>query len=482
MKFHVVLSIVGAVMFFLGSSMLVPLLVSLHYRDGCAGVFGLSAGMVMTAGLALFLSLPRKRHQGDLSLKDGFGIVTFSWFGASFVGAIPFWLSGAIPQFAHAFFEATSGLTTTGASILSDIEALPRSMLFWRGLLNWLGGMGIIVLSVAILPFLGLGGMQLYKAESPGPTKDKLRPRIQQTAKLLYGVYILITVACLLLLLASGMDLYDATCHTFSTVSTGGFSTYNTSIAHFKDPMVHYIIIFFLFISGINFAYHYRALSGHWTCYARSEELRFYTFLALACTLGVFLFLSHRGADNELLFRQSLFNVVSILTCTGFANADFEQWVPGAQVLLLVVMFVGGCAGSTSGGLKVVRALLLLKYLKVMLKQQLHPSGVFVIKLDGQIVKREVLQNILGMLLVFILLHMTASALLAFLGMDLVTAVTATLTCISNAGPGLGLVGPTDNFSVVPPAGIWVLNVCMIMGRLEIFSVLILLMPQTWRR
>ena len=428
------------------------------------------------------LANPTRRNTEELSLKDGFGIVGFSWFGASLIGSLPFLISGAIPSFPLALFEATSGLTTTGSTILANIEVLPKGILFWRSFLHWLGGMGIIVLSVAILPFLGLGGMQLYKAESPGPTKDKLRPRIQQTAKLLWGVYILISACCFVLLMVAGMDWFDAACHTFGTVATGGFSPYNASIGHFPSVTIHYIIIFFMALCGISFALHYRALTGRPQAYLRHAELRFYVTLIALATLAIYLTRLDEALPTEQNFRESLFQVVSIITTTGYGTADYEIWSPFAKIIVLGLMVVGGCAGSTGGGLKVVRILLLFKYLKILLNQQLHPSGVFVVKLDGSRVKREVIQNILGLFLVFVLLHMAASAFLAFLDVDILTAVTATLTCLGNVGPGLGSVGPTENFLAIPTAGTVVLSFCMIMGRLEIFSVLILFLPQTWRR
>ncbi len=482
MRIRRIASLVGVVIFFMGASMLLATAVGVWFDDGSANRLFLSSIISMALGAALFFSNPKRGAVEELSLKDGFGIVGFSWFGASLIGAIPFLLSGTIPHFAYAFFESASGLTTTGSTILADIESLPKGILFWRSFLHWLGGMGIIVLSVAILPFLGLGGMQLYKAESPGPTKDKLRPRIQQTAKLLWGVYILISLLCFVLLMTFGMSWFDAACHTFGTVATGGFSPYNASIGHFSSPSIHYIIIFFMFVSGVSFALHYRALIGRPQAYFRQAELRFFVTLIALATTAIYLTRLNDGMTTEQNFRDSLFQVVSIITTTGYGTNDFELWTPFAQMIILGLMVVGGCAGSTGGGLKVVRILLLFKYLKVLLNQQLHPSGVFVIKLDGARVKREVIQNILGLFLVFIMLHMAASAFLAFLDVDILTAVTATLTCLGNVGPGLGEIGPTENFLSIPAPGILVLTLCMIMGRLEIFSVLILFLPQTWRR
>lgn len=481
MRIRRVASLVGLIVFFMGCSMILSVIVALIHKDGSAGALLASSAIAITLGLGLFLS-QRGYHKGELSLKDGFGIVGFSWISASLVGALPFLLSGAIPDFAMAFFESASGLTTTGSTILENIEAVPKGVLFWRSFIQWLGGMGIIVLSVAILPYLGLGGMQLYKAETPGPTKDKLRPRIQQTAKLLWGVYLLISILCFILLSLAGMDWYDASCHSFTTVSTGGFSPYNASLAHFYSPTIEYIVMFFMFICGISFSLHYRALSGHAKGYFSTQEVRFYVVLILVATFVIYLSRLDEQIPFEENLRETLFQVITVITSTGFGTADFEQWKPVAQLILLGLMVVGGCAGSTAGGLKVVRILLIGKYLKNTLSQQLHPAGIFVIKLDGIRVKREVIQNILGLFMVFVCIIGLSTFVLTLYGVDLVSAVTAALTCVSNIGPGLGEVGPTDNFAGIPTPGLWVLSLCMIMGRLEIFSLLILFLPETWRR
>lgn len=481
MRIRRVLGLVGIIAFFMGAAMLISMVVSLIYRESSAWAFLASAAGSMVVGALLFHQ--GRVHRGaDLSLKDGFGIVGFSWLGASLVGSMPFILSQSIPSFPLAFFETASGLTTTGSTILNDIEALPKGVLFWRSFLHWLGGMGIIVLSVAILPYLGLGGMQLYKAESPGPTKDKLQPRIQQTAKLLWAVYLIITVSCFVLLKFAGMDWFDAICHTFGTVATGGFSTYNASVAHFHSPLIEYIIIFFMAVCGVSFALHYRALSGKPSAYFKTSELGFYLSIIFASTFFIYLTRLGEHLPLEQNLRESLFQVVSIITTTGFGTSDFELWQPFAQMIILALFAVGGCAGSTGGGLKVVRVLLLAKYLKITLNQQLHPSGVFVVKMDGVRVKREVLQNILGFVMVFLTILIAATFMLAFYGVDILTAFTATLSCLSNIGPGLGEVGPTENFAVIPKPGIWILSLCMIAGRLEIFSLLMLFLPQTWRR
>jgi trk system potassium uptake protein TrkH len=481
MRIRRVLSLVGLVVFFMGIAMLISMVVALIFQDGSALAILVSALIAMAIGLGLFVQ-DTSRRKGDFSLKDGYGIVGFSWVAASLVGALPFLLSGSIPGYAMAIFESTSGLTTTGSTILDDIEALPKGILFWRSFLHWLGGMGIIVLSVAILPYLGLGGMQLYRAESPGPTKDKLKPRIQQTAELLWKVYLVITAVCFLLLWAAGMNWFEAINHTFSTVATGGFSIYNESVGHFHAPLIQYIVIFFMALCGMSFALHYRAFTGNPKEYLRTEELRLYLSIILLATLFIYLSRVNEGLPLEQNLRESLFQVVSILTTTGYGTADYELWTPFAQVTLLFLMVAGGCAGSTAGGFKVIRILLLGKYLKTSLDQQLHPSGVFVIKLDGVRVKREVLQNILGFCMVALLLMALTAFVLTSFGVDILTAFSAALSSVGNIGPGVGDIGPTESYSSIPTEGIWLLSLCMIMGRLEVFSLLILFLPQTWRQ
>lgn len=482
MNLKLLVHTVSIVAFIIGLTQILAAGVAIYYADGSAISIIISSFLTMIFSAIVFMVTKTDRHQ-ELSLKDGFGIVGLSWFGASFFAALPFVFSGAIPEFTYAYFEAASGLTTTGSTILQDIEVVPKGILFWRSFLHWLGGMGIIVLSVAILPFLGLGGMQLFKAESPGPTKDKLGPRIQETAKLLWIVYVLISLACFGLLWAAGMSIFDAACHMFGTMATGGFSTYNSSVAHFHSPLIEYIIIFFMLISGISFSLHYRAMIlGRPLEYLKPLELKIYLAIILLATVLIYYTRFPDQIPWEQNFRESLFQVVSIMTTTGYGTADFELWHGVAQITLLGLMVVGGCAGSTGGGLKVIRIVLLVKYLKTLLNQQLHPSGVFLVKLDRKRVPNRVVQNILGLFFTFILIHMGLSFLLSLFGTDLVTATTATLSCLSNIGPGLGEVGPTNNFAGFDSPSIWILSVAMIMGRLEIFSVLMLFLPQTWKR
>ncbi len=481
MNKRLVLSLVGIISTLLGLSMLLAMVVGLIYRDGSALPLALSSLTALALGTALWY---QKRDFGerDLSLKDGFGIVGVSWLAASAIGSLPFIYSGSIPSFTLAFFETASGFTTTGASILEDIEVLPKGILFWRSFTHWLGGMGIIVLSVAILPYLGLGGMALFKAESAGPTTDKLRPRIQQTAKMLWLVYCLASLLCFAALCLAGMHWYESACHMFGTIATGGFSVFNKSIGHYNNATYEYIILFFMIVGGSSFTLHYKALSESPKVYLKNEELRLFLSIIVVGTLILYLTRVDENLPMEQDLRECMFNLVSVLTSTGFWTADFEQWKPLAHSTLMLAIIMGGCAGSTSGGLKIVRVLLLAKYLRVSLYQQIHPSGIFVIKMDGITVKRDVMNTILGFFFVSLVVTGVASYLLTLYGVDILTAVTATMTCQSNAGPALGDVGPAENFASIPTGGIWVLSITMILGRLEFFSLLLLFLPQTWRK
>jgi len=481
MRIRLVLSFVGMIAIVLGLSMFVSIGVSLMYGERqVAGRIALCALICILSGALVFR--PKTYVGRELGLKEGFGIVGFCWLLVPVLGSLPFLMTGAIPDFSKALFESTSGLTTTGSSILENIEILPKGVLFWRCFLQWLGGMGIIVLSIAILPFLGLGGMQLYKAESPGPTKNKLRPRIQQTAKMLWGVYLLITICCVSLLSLAGMSLFDATCHTFAAVATGGFANYNASIGHFTSPWIQYILIFFMIVSGMSFSLHYRALSSGPGAYIRNSEAKLFLTLILGATLAVYFSRWDTYLPMELKFRESLFQVVTIASTTGFATADYEQWKPITHFILLSLMIIGACAGSTGGGLKVMRLYVLVKHFKNAFMQQLHPNGVFVIKMDGYRVSREVTQNILGLFLVYSFMLALSVGLLTFFGLDLVTAFSGTVTCFGAVGPGLGSVGPAENFSSLPTPCLWILSFDMVLGRLEFFSLLILFMPRIWRR
>ncbi len=453
--------------------------------DGTSDLFSLGASLV--AGLAvsaMLFTLGRKGHAADLGPREAFAVVTLSWVLCSAIGGLPFYLHGTVSTYTDAYFEAMSGFTTTGASVLTNIEANPRGILFWRSLTHWLGGMGIIVLSLAILPFLGVGGMQLFKAEVPGPVPEKLTPRIQKTAILLWGVYVILSVAETILLMAAGMNLFDALTHTFGTMATGGFSPKNTSVGFYGSPAVDWIITIFMFLAGANFTLHYFALRGRLSVFWKDEEFRFYTWVTLGGTATIMAVLMAGGTYASIgdALRFSAFQVVSILTTTGFVTADFEKWPMYAQLLLLVFMFIGGCAGSTGGGIKNVRALLLAKQVKAEIRRLLHPKAIFLPRIGGKIVEREATNSVAVFFIVYMALFVAASLVMAGMGLDLVSALSSVAATLGNIGPGLGIVGPMDNYAAIPLPGKWVLSLCMLLGRLELFTVLMLFVPGTWRR
>jgi trk system potassium uptake protein TrkH len=473
--------IMGALVFFLGLTMIFPLLFSLYYRDG--DLWALSASVVITMGTGAFLFFLFRGTNQEISHREGFAIVALGWASAAFFGSLPYMLSGVLPNFVEAYFEATSGFTTTGATVLAPIEGAPRGILFWRSLTHWLGGMGIIVLSIAILPFLGVGGMQLFRAEVPGPVADKLKPRIAETAKILWKVYILISGAETLLLMAGGMGLFEALCHTFGTMATGGFSTRNVSIGSYNKAYFDGVIVVFMILAGTNFSLHYRALTGDFRTFYRNSEVRFYWITLAGAIVFVTLILRVQIYDTvATAFRYASFQVTSIMTTTGYTTADFEKWPSFVQYSLVVLMFIGGSAGSTGGGMKCMRILLLLKQGRRELSRLIHPHGVIPVRLGGQVVSEGVIQSVWGFFFLFILVFVFASVAMSLLGLDIVTAFVSVAATINNIGPGLGAVGPMDNYTSIPLIGKWILIFCMLIGRLELYTIIVLLVPEFWRR
>jgi trk system potassium uptake protein TrkH len=377
-----------------------------------------------------------------------------------------------------------SGFTTTGATVFSDIESLPHGILFWRSMTHWLGGMGIIVLVIAVLPYLGVGGMQLFRAEVPGPTPERLQPRIAQTAKLLWLVYVGLTAAQAVLYMAGGMGAFDAVNHAFATLATGGFSTRNDSLAAFDSRYIQYVTIVFMYLAGVNFSLHFRAATGRFG-YARDQEWRFFTYVVLGATIlivGLNLLASGGGIELEPAVREALFQTVSITTTTGFVSADYEAWVPGGQAVLLALFFVGGMAGSTGGGIKAVRVLLLLKATANEVRKHLHPRAVLLTRIGRKPVREDVLANIVGFVILYLILCLAGAVVLGFLGMDLMTAIGASIATVGNVGPGFGDVGAVDNYGWMPGSALGFLSFLMLVGRLEIFTVLLLFHPETWKR
>ncbi len=481
MNLLLTLRILGSLLLFLGATLFIPLPFSLYYQDGVWSAFVLSALICCGVGGLIMAAC---RSPKELSVREGFAVVTFGWTVFAVFGALPYLLAGAISSPLDAIFETMSGFTTTGSTILREIEHLPPSLLFWRALTHWLGGMGIIVLSLAILPMLGVGGMQLFKAEVPGPTADRLKPRIQDTAKMLWGVYFLLTSVETVLLMFGGMSFFDALCHSFATLATGGFSTRNASVGAYNSGYIDAVITLFMILAGVNFALHFQVLRGRVRDFFGSEELRVYLGIIVVSTAVVMYFNwsedVYRGLVENL--RYSSFQVASIITTTGFGTADFELWPVVTQYILVLLMFIGGCAGSTGGGMKVARILLLFKHAQVQLFRLIHPRAIRLVKLGNRPVDKEVMQSILGFFALFISVFVGGSLLVAASGMDLVSSGAAVIACLGNIGPGIGTVGPIDNFAHVPALGKTVLIVCMLMGRLELFTVLVLFFPSFWRK
>jgi len=490
MSLRRVLNVVGLLQVFIGLSMLLAFGVSLVYQDGDSMGILLAAVLTAGAGAGVF---HLTKWKGEITSREGFAIVTFAWTGAGLFGALPYLFSGTVGDLIPAFFESMSGFTTTGATIFTEIEDLPHGILFWRSFTHWLGGMGIIVLAIAVLPYLGVGGMQLFKAEVPGPTPERLRPRIAQTAKLLWYVYLGLTVLETVLLMLGGMDLFDASTHTFATLATGGFSTRNASIAGFDSSYIHYVIILFMYLAGINFALHFRAVTGHLD-YFKDHEWRFFTLVLLGAALLLSILNLSAGTYDltvsgvEKGFRDGLFQAVSIGTTTGFVTADYELWAPAAQMVIFLLFFTGGMAGSTGGGMKSVRVLLLLKQTAMEIRKHLHPRAVLLARVGRRPVKEDVLANVLGFVLLYGLLWVAGSMVLSLLGLDFLTSLGASAATVGNIGatvgnigPGLGNVGPTDNYGWMSQPALGVMSFLMLVGRLEIYTVLLLFHPETWR-
>ncbi len=477
-----VLRFIGILNLFLGLSMAVPLLVSVIYQDGSTKA--LFNSMLITCGIGLLLFLITRKNKGaHLNHRDGVAIVTFGWLAAGLVGAIPYLLSGTIPDFSNAYFESLSGFTTTGSSILNNIEQLPEGIIMWRSITQWFGGMGIIVLSIAILPYLGIGGMQLYRAEIPSPVVDKLKPRISDTAKTLWKVYILITVAEIIFLTLGDMPFFEAVNHAFCTLPTGGFSPKNASIAHYNNPYLDGIIIIFMLFAGINFSLHYRLLKGDLLIFGKDPECRIFLIM-VALFIAMITFNIH-GTVYESLTRSiqyAAFQVSSIITTTGFVTADYDQWPSLSRNILLLCMFLGAMAGSTGGGMKTMRIMLLAKHARQEMFRIVHPHAITTVKLGGKAVPQEILSSIWGFFILYLAIFVASTMIMASLGLDMISAFSSVAASIFNIGPGLGLVGPVQNYLAVPLLGKWVLIFCMLLGRLEIYTVIVLLMPAYWRK
>jgi trk system potassium uptake protein TrkH len=482
MGFSAVQRIVGFLIAASSLMMLPPLLVSLWYHDGSATLFLVSAAILLVAGLVIYF--PVRHVRRELRLRHGFLIVVCAWLAWVLVGALPFVLLST-PQLSYvdAVFESMSGLTTTGATIVTDIDALPRAVLYYRQQLQWLGGMGIIVLAVAILPMLRIGGMQLYRAETPGPMKDaKLTPRITETAKALWLIYFGITVTCVFAYWLAGLKLFDAVGHAFSTVAIGGFSTHNDSLAFWNNPTVEVIAMVFMSIAGINFALHFtawRRASAH--PYFIDPELKVYAFLLFAFSVLVSFSLYFTGTYDTLAssFRYGVFQVISAMTTTGFTTAPFYEWTGFLPVLLIFIAFIGGCAGSTAGGMKVIRVILLFRQSLREIRRLIHPHAVIPVKVGGQRTSDTVISAVWGFFFLYVAAFVVMTILLTATGLDAETSYSAVGACITNLGPALGQAGP--NYASLNDTAKVILSIAMLLGRLEIYTLLVLLTPAFWK-
>lgn len=477
-----ILNILSTLLFINAALMFLCIPMALVYSDGTVRSWLASILISVVLGFGFWIATYKNAKRRDIRKRDGYIIVSFSWVIMALSGAIPYMLTGSIPNFTNAFFESISGFTTTGASILDDIESLPRSILFWRSLTQWIGGLGFIVLVISILPSLGIGGMQLFLAEAPGITADKLQPRIQDTGKRLWFLYISLTLLQTVLLLFGDMSFYDALNHSLTTMSTGGFSTKQASIAFFDSAYIEYVTTIFMFMGGVSFVLLYLAMKGKVKKLWYNEEFRWYLFITLAATAGVMAMLMvNQGFAAEFAFRKSIFQVVAVLTTTGFASADFTTWGGTVILIFFTLMFIGGCAGSTAGGVKIVRHIIIAKNSIIEFKRQLHLSAIIPVRFNGGAVAHEMTRNILAFVIIYLTIFGISSVVLTILGMDAITAMGSVATSLGNIGPGLNATGPAYSFSAIPAAAKWILGSLMIIGRLEIFTVLIIFTRYFWR-
>lgn len=482
MNLPLVLNLTGIILLLTSAFMFIPLAVAFFYRGSDVSALGISMIITFLAGLIVSF-LTKSQEKMELRHRDGFAVVTVSWVLMSFFSSLPYMFSGAIPSFTDAYFEAMAGFTTTGASVMRNLESVPRGILLWRSLTQWMGGMGIIVFSLAILPMLGVGGMQLFKAEVPEIGVEKLKPRIVDMAKSLWYIYAGITAILAALLFAAGMNIFDALCHAFTTMATGGFSTKSLSVAYYQNAYIDFIITVFMFLAGMNFSLHFYALRGGLWRFHKSSEFRFYCGVVAASIIITTINILDSGYPSVLTaLRYAAFQVVSIVTTTGYATADYEQWPVFSQMLLLCLMFFGGMAGSTGGGMKQVRILLMLKQAYREIYHLVHPHAVSALKLDDRNVPKETLGGIWGFLFLFILISVVATLLMTALGVDIITSASTVISAMSNVGPALGYAGPAENYAAIPVPGKWILTLCMLIGRLEIYTVIVLFMPIFWEK
>ena len=478
----IIIHVLGSLLLFEAGFMLIAVAVSFSYGEPDFVPLLLSFVITLSTAVVSYFAF-RKENLQEIEKREAYSIVTFIWIVFSLFGSLPFFISGYIPEYTDAFFETISGFTTTGATILDDVEALPHGLLFWRSMIQWIGGMGIIVFFLAVLPIFGIGGIHLYGAEMPGPIKNKLRPRIAQTAKILWGIYTALTLMETVLLYIGGMSLFDAVCQSFCTMSTGGYSTKNASIAHWNSPFIEYVITFFMMIAGMNYAVIYLTIIGKFKKLYRNEELRFYLLFGFGFSFIIMTgLLFTEGLNLEPAFRTSVFQVFSMMTGTGYITVDYMFWIPFLWSLLLFIMIIGGCAGSAAGGVKAVRVAVLFKNSYYEFRRLLHPNAVIPVKFNRKVLPAQIVTNVLAFVVLYALIVIVSILILTLFGIDFVDSTGATVSCMSNVGPAIGTIGSSGNFSQYPDIVKWYMGFLMLVGRLEIFTILSLLFPSFWKK
>lgn len=479
MNYKLMFKVLGYILLIIALTMVPPLIISLITRQSDMLAFLISISLTFVVGFALS-RIPIKKRV--IKVKEGLVIVTLGWLFASVFGALPFYLAGSVPTFVDAFFETVSGFTTTGATIIKDIEVLPMGILFWRSFSHWIGGMGILVVAVAVLPMMGAGGFHIFKAESPGPISDKIVPRIKDTAKILYSTYIVITLVEFILLMFGGMTPFESIVHTFGTLGTGGFSTKNGSVGSFGSSYIIIIISIFMVMSGTNFSLYYDLFKGKWREVIKNSELRLYLSIiaisVLFITIDTNISVYHNWFDA---FKHSFFQTSSIITTTGYTTTDYEQWSTFSQGILFMLMFVGGSAGSTGGSIKVMRILVLMKLIKRELTKILHPRAILAVRVGGQPVADDTVHSISSFFMLYMLIFAFGSILISLEGIGLLGSASAVAATLGNIGPGFGFVGPTHTYADFSALSKLLLSFFMLLGRLELFTVIALLTPKFWK-
>ncbi|MDE6172232.1 MAG: TrkH family potassium uptake protein, partial [Bacteroides sp.] len=455
--------------------------VSLYYQDEDLMDFCISAGI--TAGTGILMALWGKNGKRQLTRRDGYVLVSFTWIAFSILGTFPFYISGYIPSITNAFFETMSGFSSTGATILDDIEALPHGLLFWRSMMQWIGGLGIIMFTIAVLPIFGVNGLQVFAAEASGPTHDKVHPRIGVTAKWIWSIYAGITGILVVLLMLGGMDWFDSVCHAFTTIGTGGFSTKQASIAYYNSPYIEYVLSVFMFVSGINFMLLLLFFNRKFKKAIHDAELKWYFWSVVLFTAAIAVILYYtQPMGVEEAFRQSLFQVISLHTSTGFATNDYMLWPAVTWGLLTIVMLMGACAGSTTGGLKCIRMVILAKIARNEFKHILHPNAILPVRLNKQVIPPSVQSTVLAFCFIYAAISIVSVLIMMSLGIDFLESVGCVVSSISNMGPGLGDTGPAFSWNALPDLAKWLMSFLMLLGRLELFTVLLLFTPEFWTK